>query len=656
MRRFGDLKDAQRRAMFARMNGSNRFSKDDVSQPSSFKVEGNTESILESPIKQAKKIEYGMGGAEGPTFVETVVETKKYPKEELTFITKTPEIIIGDAEEVREPVIKEEIVSTPLQETVALVPIGETGLIPFDAEQEVHEAPKRGFWQRAKEWGRGAEEGAKEWVGEHDPLKKGTEWVKAKQQAAEGATNTLLQRKQLLQFMMAQEYKNMLQASQRLSQDGSRVKFTDKDGVERTKVIELPPKEKSELTKQIGTHMRNIHDFEGEIEKTNLQIDRSSFLGSGLVRRGFGEGLAVEEQKLGQEIGRDVIRTPIAAGERAIELGKEAVMFPGKAIARTGRAAKGVVETWGPPLAYDLAKGAEAFGTTAGVGITKGLAEIGDIMDLPKREFWTPPGYQPVWTGSSFETQRVPRYVMEPWAYSSSMGTGMPPGVQPTVAEIPTPIQARRLWGPTAVVQPDRGYGGADVEYDTRKMGGGESYKPMVDVPRIQMPNFFLVDPTIPKWIIPPADMGSGKPVARSAVPMQRAGVGVPRMGMGVTVASPEQRARSVQMLESAPSSPLKMYKPLPVKPVAKSIFAGYSTTKEGMLKPKSYISRSLGRVLSDKSRLDSLRSVGGVDAPEVRKLEAKVQSEADYVSRHVSPGSYGEVVLKESGLYPGGS
>jgi len=352
----------------------------------------------------------------------------------------------------------------------------------------------------------------------------------------------------------------------------------------------------------------------------------------GAARVGFKEGLEEAEKKFGSEVGTGIVG---------------AVKIPGRVLEGIGHVGKRGIERGVDIMENVAAPAALGFAQTAGVGVTGAIAEISDINELPKREFWTPPGFQKVWTGREYETQRVPRYVMEPWGFNPAMGVGMPPGVQPTVAELPTPMQARRIWGPTGVVQKERGYGGADTEFDVRQLGDAGLYKSLVDVPRVQ-------EPAIPKWIIPPAEIIYGKKAVQPKL-------GVPYIKMGAAyagqpIAEQRQVAKPVEVIDLAIPEKYKPYKQVQAKAVPKGIFAGYNVTKEGILKPKSYISRSLGRTMSDKSKLDDMRSSLGAEAPEVKRLEAKVQSEADYVSRHVSPGSYGELMLRESGLVQGGS
>ena len=74
---------------------------------------------------------------------------------------------------------------------------------------------------------------------------------------------------------------------------------------------------------------------------------------------------------------------------------------------------------------------AEAFGATAGVGVTEALRATGNLITDPGREFYIPPGYQRVWSGMGDNYKLLPISTpqMQPAHFVAGMGAAMPPGV-----------------------------------------------------------------------------------------------------------------------------------------------------------------------------------------------------------------------------------
>lgn len=340
-------------------------------------------------------------------------------------------------------------------------------------------------------------------------------------------------------------------------------------------------------------------------------------------KRGFAEGAA-------KELGREAA----GIGSGLVSLPGKAVMFPGRVVAETGRAAGGVVRGAGRTAEYVLAPGALAFGLTAGQGVTDIIAEAGDIIEAPKREFWMPPGTQKVWTGSKYETRQVLRPPLEPWAFNRLLGVQQPMGVSPTVSGVVPPHaadvsiygaqRAQQLWG----------------RDDIPVWGGLEMAAGTTSVPRVPMPDFFRMGTeTIPKWIIPPMKReGERRSVSRS-MPQLRGSPSIVAAKQTGSVPSGSSDFREVSKI-----SPTDIVSKLPVQRFQKDIKPIRSPA----------ISRNVSRVERSKAEFDDLSSALGASHPETKRAEAKMQSQADYALRHVDPGSYSELKLIETGLVPG--
>jgi hypothetical protein len=295
-----------------------------------------------------------------------------------------------------------------------------------------------------------------------------------------------------------------------------------------------------------------------------------------------------------------------------------------------------------------LAPGVEAGATIAGRAVADVIAVGADVMQAPNREFWMPPGIQPVWTGTSYEYKRVPRYPMEPWAVSRGMGIGMPPDVEPRVKgqEMLPTLEAAKFFGGDQFISKERGYGGADTRYTSKEVGM-VGQMPVL-FPRVQTPDFFRYgyDRSM-NWLIPPTEavrpVGTKVPPRRTEmlmVPRSVSGGGLPSQQMLPTRASSPVTATLFPKLEV--NKPPKEFKSLP------------DATKFPKPLDMGAMPRSVKMAVRDKQRYDVISGMDGSSSPEAVKLQARMQSKADYASRHTEPGTPGRYVLEQSGLVSG--
>jgi hypothetical protein len=303
-----------------------------------------------------------------------------------------------------------------------------------------------------------------------------------------------------------------------------------------------------------------------------------------------------------------------------------------------------------------ISRGIEAGAATAGAAISGVIGETRDIISLPKQEFWMPPGYQKVWNGEKYVISPIPRHPMEPWAVTRGMGIGMPQGIVPS-----SPQQVTLMAGETA------------------SPWGGVVPKEYTEVPRDlwEVPKFVPPKMEMPKsvgWLIPPPEVIYGaqqKPrgrvqmQARPDVQQQKSG----RMQVQTRPDIQQQRSGRMQVHTipaisqrgvSAPiqrpiSRSLQLVQPqrvIPSKVVYPSIRKIPTLPKIPIITAKSKsvgarIPSSVGRVISEKHKLDELRATPGYNEPAIRKTEASFQSKMDYALRHNEPGTFGRYVLE---------
>ena len=313
-----------------------------------------------------------------------------------------------------------------------------------------------------------------------------------------------------------------------------------------------------------------------------------------------------------------------------------------------------------------LAPGAEAFGRTAGTGVSDLIGETKDLITGPQKEFWMPPGTQKFWTGSKYETRQVMRPPMEPWAYNKSLGMQMPMGVMPTVLGVmPAAASETPIYGGA------RGtsiFGKDDVSiFGKLEMAAGTTF-----VPKVNMPNFFEIPREVTQsWVMPPSEPaarqrsqsaytgGGGFQGASSGTSSQSAygGYGGGQRS-SQTTAQRSAVTSGIYPVTSTIVDPIispsmrefnqgqrasRMISKLPVERAKKNIVP---TRMPG-------ISSNVSRVENSKGVYDDMASSLGMDNPQVRAAEARMQSQADYASRHVEPGSYSESRLRDTGLFP---
>jgi len=298
-----------------------------------------------------------------------------------------------------------------------------------------------------------------------------------------------------------------------------------------------------------------------------------------------------------------------------------------------------------------LAPGVEAGATIAGRAVADVIAVGADVMQAPNREFWTPPGVQPVWTGTSYEYKRVPRYPMEPWAVSRGMGIGMPPDVEPRVKgqEMLPTLEAARFFGGEQFVSKERGYGGADTRYTSKEVGmSGEM---PVLFPRVQMPDFFRYgSERSMNWLIPPQEVI--RPIGSKVAPRRAEMLMVPRLTSGGSSMQQMPVVRSGGPVYTSTTATL--FPKLEINKPPKEFKSLPDATKYPKPLDMGAVPRSVKMAIRDKQRYDVVSGLDGSSSPEAVNLQARMQSKADYASRHTEPGTPGRYVLEQSGLVSG--
>jgi len=379
----------------------------------------------------------------------------------------------------------------------------------------------------------------------------------------------------------------------------------------------------------------NLSNQRHQYESIKKMIDKEKYPETfqGQFKKGWDVGL----QQAGRDVAGAIIKSPVAA-----------VRTVGGAVSGAGRLAEREFNLGVAVGGGALARGAEAFGTTAGVGVTEAIRGVGDIIEGPQQEFHIPPGYQKIWDGSKYVVRPQPQYPMEPWAVSKSFGVGMPPGVEPRVqGQSAVPVRdVSRIWGPAAVVAQERGYGGVDYLWGVKDIEQ-QGFKPMFDVPKMPTPDYMRVGREKQHmWVIPPAEVLYGvqaqpQPKSPYRGTVQRTSYvsssGVPSMmqrTQGAIVPSNEMltdgkiRTATLNKIPLLPRFPSDKAKIVPIK-----------------------MPKTVSRVISDSERLNEISNISGVGSPEYVKQEAKVQSGLDYATRHNLPGSQGRTALEGYGL-----
>jgi hypothetical protein len=357
----------------------------------------------------------------------------------------------------------------------------------------------------------------------------------------------------------------------------------------------------------------------------------------GQMKKGFDEQLKASAKKASEDVVKGIVHAPVGIARTA-----------GGAVAGAGRLAEREFNLGVAVGGGALTKGAEAFGATAGTGVTESLRGVRDIIEGPQQEFHIPPGYQKIWTGSEYVVRPQARNPIEPWAVSKALGVGMPPGVAPSFqGQSAIPVRdTARLWGPASVVSPERGYGGVDYLWGVRDIEP-QGFKPMFDVPKSAMPDYNRIGKGNQyMWVIPPAEIIYGA-TAKKQQNVPYRGV-VQRTSYVSPATSPSimQRMQGgvVPSNEVLVEGKVKTTAPtrMPMLPRLPS-----ATAKAQPLK----VPRSVANVISGSEKLNDIASTSGIGSPEYVKQEAKVQSNLDYATRHNSPGSVGRTALEGYGL-----
>lgn len=403
------------------------------------------------------------------------------------------------------------------------------------------------------------------------------------------------------------------------------------DDIEAIDPATNDPAEQERLKLLISNLSNQRHQYESIKKMMDKEKYPETFQGQ------FKKGWDVGMQKAGGELAGAIIKSPVTAARTA-----------GGAISGAGRLAEREFNLGVAVGGGALARGTEAFGASAGVGVTEAIRGVGDIIEGPQQEFHIPPGYQKIWDGSKYVVRPQPQYPMEPWAVSKSFGVGMPPGVEPRVqGQSAVPVRdVSRIWGPAAVVAQERGYGGVDYLWGVKDIEQ-QGFKPMFDVPKMPTPDYMRVGREKQHmWVIPPAEVLYGVQVQPQPKSPYRGTVqrtsyvsssGVPSMmqrTQGAIVPSNEMltdgkiRTATLNKIPLLPRFPSDKAKIVPIK-----------------------MPKTVSRVISDSERLNEISNISGVGSPEYVKQEAKVQSGLDYATRHNLPGSQGRTALEGYGL-----
>jgi len=348
-------------------------------------------------------------------------------------------------------------------------------------------------------------------------------------------------------------------------------------------------------------------------------------------KQGFVAGATSEIGKESARLASGVVATP----GKAV---KGVVTFPGKVVSKTGRFLGDEYYNITRSGRDILAPAALAFGTTAGRGVSGIIAETGDIIEAPKREFWTPPGMQKVWTGSKYETRQVLRPPLEPWSFNRAMGLQQPMGVSPAVSGV-MPVSASDVSLYGAGSRSPNLWGRSDLPvWGGMEMVSGTSY-----VPKIAVPDFYnFGKERVPKWIVPPNELvyGVKKQEARSPI---RGGLTSSRSSPSISVGRTEGNVPSYDRGESVQAS-----KMIPQKIAAK--LPMQRPTKDVKQLRAPYVSSNVMRVEGSKRKFDELSDVYGSSSPEAKRQEAVLQSQYDYARDRAEPGSYNEFRLMDMG------
>jgi len=175
-------------------------------------------------------------------------------------------------------------------------------------------------------------------------------------------------------------------------------------------------------------------------DKEKKPIIKTTMVKEGGVRGALIQGAADTGQYVGQVPGKVLA----GVGRAAVDVVKtpgRAVKSVGRGVARVGKTVeKGVLDVAAPAAAI----GAMAFGATAGGAVAGVIGETRDILELPQREYHTPPGYQKVydWARDGYRTEKVERAPIVPFA--PQMGVSQVPGVRVKPEEM---LAARESFG-----------------------------------------------------------------------------------------------------------------------------------------------------------------------------------------------------------------
>ena len=360
----------------------------------------------------------------------------------------------------------------------------------------------------------------------------------------------------------------------------------------------------------------------------------------GAVGYGFEKGSESSFLGVGKELGALPVR-----------VAKDVVMSPGRAVTGAAGLAKGGLGYIGKVGTTVAAPAALAFGEAAGVGVSKIIGEGYDLIEGPQKEFWVPPGYQKVWNGTSYEYKPVARYPMEPWYVNKSMGVGMPPGLQPRYEQqLTMPVSDARYVG-NQFIPKEKGYGGADTSYDTRFLGGipAEELPPSFKTPKIIVPDYYHMGGAM-SWIIPPKELIYAKKVQPRVAPVARPTY-LPAVS-GVVAASVPVPVRGYAAKLAEPVPSLDEMR-LPTKLTPSKIPKAREEALKSDARPQKLksISRSVYGAMKGAEDYESVVERSGKESPEAVKAQARLQTKLDYAVRKNEPGTFGRYALEQKGL-----
>jgi len=216
------------------------------------------------------------------------------------------------------------------------------------------------------------------------------------------------------------------------SSSGRVPKFEDIEFDLTTNAVEAPPPMYDE-------HWDDDPADDRGLDKPPIPKRQDDFIEK--VGAGFYSGLESGRKQLGENIIKK--SSELGRGLTSGELELAALKYPLAALKYPGKKLKSMhipahLKSWGRQAVAVALPAAEAFGATAGTGVTEALRATGNLITDPKRELYIPPGFQRVWTGEGDKYKMLPISTpqMQPAHFNAGMGMSMPMGVSAEPADI----------------------------------------------------------------------------------------------------------------------------------------------------------------------------------------------------------------------------